>query len=218
MAWRTRKMTKFEEEFKALTSWDWVNVDLIQQILTRFGNWHSDEEFQAEKDARKKEYEIHQDIYSKTSKKLNKAELEITNLKSQLQQQALPVVPECVAGAIESIPDHYSAFEAISLINAKVNALPEENEDWLPVYNWLCEGVENQDVFALAFITGKYEVEKPQLFYLKNKLTGMWLMRDEVDEVYPYDHTFNRCHRGKFTQQEIDSMETGSYEQIEVAE
>ncbi|MDV4193062.1 DUF1642 domain-containing protein, partial [Lactococcus lactis subsp. lactis] len=39
-------MTKFEEEFKALTSWDWVNVDLIQQILTRFGNWHSDEEFQ----------------------------------------------------------------------------------------------------------------------------------------------------------------------------
>ncbi|AAK08314.1 DUF1642 domain-containing protein [Lactococcus lactis] len=211
-------MTKFEEEFKALTSWDWVNVDLIQQILTRFGNWHSDEEFQAEKDARKKEYEIHQDIYSKTSKKLNKAELEITNLKSQLQQQALPVVPECVAGAIESIPDHYSAFEAISLINAKVNALPEENEDWLPVYNWLCEGVENQDVFALAFITGKYEVEKPQLFYLKNKLTGMWLMRDEVDEVYPYDHTFNRCHRGKFTQQEIDSMETGSYEQIEVAE
>ena len=127
-------------------------------------------------------------------------------------------MPECVAGAIESIPDHYSAFEAISLINAKVNALPEENEDWLPVYNWLCEGVENQDVFALAFITGKYEVEKPQLFYLKNKLTGMWLMRDEVDEVYPYDHTFNRCHRGKFTQQEIDSMETGSYEQIEVAE
>ncbi len=39
-------MTKFEEEFKALTSWDWVNVDLIQKILTKFGNWHSDEEFQ----------------------------------------------------------------------------------------------------------------------------------------------------------------------------
>ncbi|MDT2944341.1 DUF1642 domain-containing protein, partial [Lactococcus lactis] len=43
-------------------------------------------------------------------------------VEPKLQQQALPVVPECVTGAIESIPDHYSAFEAISLINAKVNA------------------------------------------------------------------------------------------------
>ncbi|MFP7258717.1 DUF1642 domain-containing protein, partial [Lactococcus lactis] len=66
------------------------------------------------------------------------------------------------AGAIESIPDHCSAFEAINLIKSKVETLPEENEDWLQVYNWLCEGIENQDVFALAFITGKYEVEKPQ--------------------------------------------------------
>ena len=141
---------------------------------------------------------------------------EIKSLKSQLQQQALPVVPECVAGAIESIPDHYSAFEAIDLIKSKVEVFTEENKDWLQVYNWLCEGIDNQDTFALAFITRKYEVEKPQLFYLKNKLTGMWLMRDEVDEVYPYDHTFNRCHRGKFTQQEIDSMQTGSYELVPV--
>ena len=91
-------------------------------------------------------------------------EKEISNLTPQLQQQALPVVPECVAGAIESIPDHYSAFEAIDLIKSKVETLPEENKDWLQVYNWLCEGVENQDTFALAFITGKYQVEKPQLF------------------------------------------------------
>lgn len=141
---------------------------------------------------------------------------ELENAGLLKEQQALPVVPEFVAGAIESIPDHYSAFEAIDLIKSKVEVFTEENKDWLQVYNWLCEGIDNQDIFALAFITRKYEVENPQLFYLKNKLTGMWLMRDEVDEVYPHDHTFNRCHRGKFTQQEIDSMQTGSYELVPV--
>ena len=152
---------------------------------------------------------------------------EIKSLKSQLQQQALPVVPECVAGAIESIPDHYSAFEAIELIKSKVETLPEENKDWLQVYNWLCEGVENQDTFSLAFITGKYEVEKPQLFYLKHIDMSKsdahlnWYLAKGTDNVL--------IHQGlkkgispklkcilKLTQQEIDSMQTGSYEQIDV--
>ncbi|MGF2106914.1 DUF1642 domain-containing protein [Lactococcus lactis] len=142
-------------------------------------------------------------------------------VEPKLQQQALPVVPECVAGAIESIPDHYSAFEAISLINAKVNALPEENEDWLPVYNWLCEGVENQDVFALAFITRKYQVEKPKLFYLKAKELLVVGDYDHVEDLWldwNKNFTPKKQDAHKFTQQEIDSMQTGSYEQIEVTE
>ncbi|WP_342993362.1 hypothetical protein [Lactococcus lactis] len=67
-------MTKFEEElfnkvpckFELTTEAEYKKTTLINH----FKNWHSDEEFQAEKDARKKEYEIHQDIYSKTSKKI----------------------------------------------------------------------------------------------------------------------------------------------------
>ncbi len=139
--------------------------------------------------------------------------------KVRKMNEALPVVPECVGIAIESLPDDYSAFEAISLINAKIHALPEENKDWLPVYNWLREDVKNKDIFALAFITGKYEVEKPQLFYLKNKITKAFLYDNGLE--------FGECDKNckdweifktKFTQQEIDSMQTGSYEQIEVAE
>ena len=145
------------------------------------------------------------------------------------QQQDLPVVPECVGIAIESLPDDYSAFEAISLINAKIHALPEENKDWLPVYNWLREDVKNQDIFALAFITGKYEVEKPQLFYLKH------IDMSETDEHY--DYYLSKSPKGnifhsnigkgklpklkcilKLTQQEIESLHAGSYEQIEVQE
>ena len=154
---------------------------------------------------------------------MSRLSYENDSLKSRLQQQALPVVPECVAGAIESLPDHYSAFEAISLINAKVNALPEENKDWLQVYNWLCEGIDNQDTFALAFITRKYKVEKQQLFYLKNKIE----LEEVGSDLIGYLNLFltnggyltNNINRAKkFTQEEIDSMETGSYEQIEVAE
>lgn len=145
-------------------------------------------------------------------------EHEITNLTPKLQQQALPVVPECVAVGIESLPDDYSAFEAISLINAKIHALPEENKDWLPVFNWLCEGIENQDVFALAFITRKYQVEKPQLFYLKNKLTTSYLILDTSTGYFEHWGSTEATGRYKssFTQQEIGSMETGSYELVPV--
>ncbi len=141
------------------------------------------------------------------------------------QQQALPVVPECVAIAIESTPDDYSAFEALDLIKSKVETLTEENKDWLKVYNWLCEGIENQDIFALAFITRKYQVEKPQLFYLKNKLTTSYLALD-INTGY-YEHWGEEIipkllnkqgYKTSFTKQEIDSMQTGSYEQIEVVE
>ena len=208
-------MTKFEEEFKALTSWDWVNVDLIQQILTRFGNWHSDEEFQAEKDARKKEYEIHQDIYSKTSKKLNKAELEIANLKSQLQQQALPVVPDFIGKLINT----FGAPEDGKYINYSASYLEIQKElDWID---------NHQKTWLTALLIG-FTVEKPQLFYLRDELTGQFLAKDnrfkDKDRYFfwtgedPLTHSIGTAWKLSFTQQEIDSMQTGSYEQIEVAE
>lgn len=130
--------------------------------------------------------------------------------KLKLQQQALPVVPECVAVGIESLPDDYSAFEAISLINAKIHALPEENKDWLPVFNWLCEGIENQDVFALAFITRKYQVEKPQLFYIE--LPNVYGLKNKVSVSKVENGTIVEFSNGKnyalkLTEQEIKSID-----------
>ncbi|MCT1184238.1 DUF1642 domain-containing protein [Lactococcus lactis] len=143
---------------------------------------------------------------------------EFQDLKSQLQQQALPVVPEDVDKAIKYLKKHntttFSDFGDI---------LTEKGFSWLNDFQFKDRrfgfGGLNNKLFILSHlaITG-YQVEKPQLFYLKNKLTGLWLMRDEVDKVYPYDHTTHIGDRDKFTQQEIDSMETGSYEQIEVTE
>lgn len=122
-------------------------------------------------------------------------------------QQALPVVPECVAGAIESIPNHYSAFEALDLIKSKVETLPEENKDWLPVFNWLCEGIENQDIFALAFITRKYEVEKPQLFKLIFPNSTAVLQKD--GELNSFADTVYKRYliENAMTEQEIKSID-----------
>ena len=209
-------MTKFEEEFKALTSWDWVNVDLIQQILTRFGNWHSDEEFQAKEKEIKRLRKINH-LYKKAKgnaerlavdrgERLNQAQDELASLESQLQQQSLPVVPEFIGKLINT----FGAPEDGKYINYSASYLENQKElDWID---------NHQKTWLTALLIG-FTVEKPQLFYLKNKLTGLWLIRYEiVDKVYPYDHTSDIRNRDTFTQQEIDSMQTGSYEQIEVAE
>ncbi len=215
-------MTKFEEEFKALTSWDWVNVDLIQQILTRFGNWHSDEEFQELLD----KYSNLNDNYEKEVIRNSKLESqlisrekqvielreadkaqgkEIIQLKSQLQQQPLPVVPERVADYISELKEKGHGI-TFGLMCSTHDATGEGNEKAI---HWKDD---NAETFARAWLDG-YTVEKPQLFYLENKITGMYLSSDGK-ELYEYHK--NRAK--KFTQQEIDSMQTGSYEQIKVEE
>lgn len=142
------------------------------------------------------------------------ADEEIADLKSQLQQQALPVVPECVAEFITKVKkaDNNLTFA----FNSKFDECPAKY--WNEAIVWRLNYPEE---FALAFITGKYQVEKPQLFYLKNKLTGAYLYYDEATKLYSdivgnVEDFFGT--KTKFTQTEIDSMETGSYEQIEVAE
>ncbi|MDN6719011.1 MAG: DUF1642 domain-containing protein [Lactococcus lactis] len=128
------------------------------------------------------------------------------------QQQALPVVPEDVAEWIEIL----KTKGLKPLKNPETYGETGFTEEKLQnIVFWISE---YQEDYMRAWLDG-YTVEKPQLFYLKNKLTGLWLMRYEiVDKVYPYDHTSDIRNRDTFTQQEIDSMQTGSYEQIEVAE
>lgn len=202
-------MTKFEEGFKALTSWDWVNVDLIQKILTKFGNWHSDEEFQQllEQNA---ELTRENNVVNKIDSRLAK---ENEDLKSQLQQQALPVVPECVGKYIEECKKEGDCLFGIF---ADATRVEHDMPDF--VYFWLGDEGNNDELFARAWLDG-YQVEKPQLFYLKNKLTGAYLYYDEATKLYSdivgnVEDFFGT--KTKFTEAEIGSMHAESYEQIEV--
>ncbi|ARD99498.1 DUF1642 domain-containing protein [Lactococcus lactis] len=182
----------------------------------------ADEEYQELFD----KYSDLNDSYEKEVIRSSKLESQIIDLKSQLQQQALPVVPECVAEFVSGDETKLSKADRIAYLLKSVQGdsyyltveLPGDGtitvDEGQELYNWaICQ----HHVTILKLWNG-YTVEKPQLFYLKNKLTGMWLMRDEVDKVYPYDHTLDIRNIDKFTQQEIDSMQTGSYEQIEVTE
>ncbi|WP_259748855.1 DUF1642 domain-containing protein [Lactococcus lactis] len=137
-------------------------------------------------------------------------------LESQLQQQALPVVPECV--------DKWYKFHMDGTFSAVITSYASDGAD-KPVI-WLVQN-GGMDLLCKMKLYG-YTVEKPQLFYLRDELTGQFLAKDnqfkDKDRYFfwtgadPLTHSIGTAWKLTFTHQEIDSMQTGSYEQIEVKE
>ncbi|KAA8718802.1 DUF1642 domain-containing protein [Lactococcus garvieae subsp. garvieae] len=152
----------------------------------------------------------------------DRAELkrEIDKLKSQLenQQPEIPEVPQFVADWLESddledlIDDWYN----------HTSQLPEKVRDYL---DSLGEDVttsedcykETVHLIARAKIDD-YTVAKEKRFYLRNKLTGRYLYIGICGEYREEEDTTGFIKSFQFTQQDINRMETGSYEQIEVKE
>ncbi|NYZ59571.1 DUF1642 domain-containing protein [Lactococcus lactis] len=137
-------------------------------------------------------------------------ESQVSNAK---QQQALPVVPECVGIWIKKCQELNWMITDVLAPESWSSDFAKDTE------NWLKKSKENFNLLALAFITGKYQVEKPQLFYLKNKITGAYLYYDEATKLYSdivgnVEDFFGT--KTKFTEAEIGSMETGSYELVPV--
>ncbi|CDI46376.1 DUF1642 domain-containing protein [Lactococcus lactis] len=140
----------------------------------------------------------------------NKAQL-LTAFKDWQPQQSLPVVPECVGSWIECVKGKNN--NALALLDD--DNMPDDVNEWL----FFQRNDENINLILRAWLDG-YTVEKPQLFYLKNKLTTSYLILDTSTGYFEHWGSTEATGRYKssFTQQEIDSMQTGSYEQIEVAE
>lgn len=203
-------MTKFEEElfnkvpckFELTTEAEYKKSTLINH----FKNWHSEEEFQE----LLSKYSGLNDHYEKEVIKSSKLESQIIDLKSQLQQQALPVVPECVAKWIECVKKD-ELFNALGLLDN--DNMPKDVDEWL----FLQSNDDNINLILRAWLDG-YTVEKPQLFYLKNKLTTSYLILDTSTGYFEHWGSTEATGRYKseFTQQEIDSMQTGSYELVPV--
>ncbi|KSU23364.1 DUF1642 domain-containing protein [Lactococcus lactis] len=145
-------------------------------------------------------------------------EHEIANLTPQLQQQALPVVPECVG----------SFLSGKSIFGIANGDIPGDVISWVQEQTYYVDLEKIISHLISIKVTG-FTVEKPQLFYLKHidmskadKEFDHYLFRIEVDRLAHHIVNKNNLPHNyrsvTFTQQEIDSMETGSYEQIEVAE
>ncbi|UXD81583.1 hypothetical protein D6890_047 [Lactococcus phage D6890] len=211
-------MTKFEEKLEKLPI---KNIEHPIGDTKYYAAVHvktliaqADEEYQELFD----KYSNLNDSYEKEVIRSSKLESQIIDLKSQLQQQALPVVPECVA----ELFNEYRLENIQRLFEFGIDDI--KSNKMIKALMWRDK---HPDTFSLAFITGKYEVEKPQLFYLKH------IDMSETDEHY--DYYLSKSPKGnifhsnigkgklpklkcilKLTQQEIESLHAGSYEQIEV--
>lgn len=137
---------------------------------------------------------------------------EIERLNAQLEMQQ-PEIPEFVANHIEATKE--DCWTMLSAMNASI--LSSRLVDWLKGGNF-----RNQEIFAQAWLNG-YTVAKEKRFYLKfnKQLFNPENGNTVYSDLYLDDEgalITDKKYAKKFTQQEIDSMETGSYEQIEVEE
>ena len=224
-------MTKFEEKLEKLPI---KNIEHPIGDTKYYAAVHvktliaqADEEYQELFD----KYSNLNDSYEKEVIRSSKLESQIIDLKSQLQQQALPVVPEEVDKAIKYLKTQNNFATLTDLKNLDI--LTEKGFWWLNDFQFKDRrfgfGGLNNKLFILSHlaITG-YQVEKPQLFYLRDELTGQFLAKDnrfkDKDRYFfwtgenPLTHSIGTAWKLSFTQQEIDSMQTGSYEKIEVTE
>ncbi len=138
---------------------------------------------------------------------------ELENAGLLKEQQALPVVPDFIGKLINT----FGAPEDGMYINYAAS-YPENKKE--------LEWIDNhQKTWLTALLIG-FKVEKPQLFYLRDELTGQFLAKDnqfkDKDRYFfwtgadPLTHSIGTAWKLTFTQQEIDSMQTGSYELVPV--
>ena len=131
----------------------------------------------------------------------------------------LVVVPQIVADFIEVRKKELKLHGAFREIEECYGA---------ELYNWVFQKRNGQDLFACAWLDG-YTVEEEPKFSLVNKITGEYLVLPAIEYRTTNENIYdNSIHVNKdklpkwkpemyqFTEVEIASMETGSYEQIEV--
>ncbi|MCT0086681.1 DUF1642 domain-containing protein, partial [Lactococcus lactis subsp. lactis] len=149
MAWRTRKMTKFEEVKRPKKAY----IDPFSKRDVDFTGVAKKFTEGAQTLKEWKEYAF------------------LLEDKLKLQQQALPVVPECVAEWIEIL----KTKGLKPLKNPETYGETGFTEEKLQnIVFWISE---HQEDYMRAWLDG-YTVEKPQLFYLRDELTGQFLAKD----------------------------------------
>lgn len=216
-------MTKFEEEVdKVAKQVGYESLSLLigdcreaNIIYTHFKNWHSDEEFQDKEKEIERLRKINH-LYKKAKgnaerlavdrgERLNQAQDELASLESQFQQQALPVVPECVADAIawEEQNDNSIAETLKGILTANDKDLKEAGL-------WVKNNLEK---YIIARNIG-YTVEKPQLFYIDlpkvfglSNSTSDSTFVSKAESGIISEFTKGKDYALKLTEQEIKSID-----------
>lgn len=213
-------MKKFEEELNnGLVS---IGQNIITKeyaygkdaLINYFKDWISPEDHQNTV-ASNKAYEKSNRTLSEENAKFVVENIElqkqIAEFKSQLKKQKpeIPEVPYLVADWLDKKP--------LYAINGSI---PVEIIEWSQKQTGYADLGMNISHLLKLKVNG-YTVAKEKRFYLKNKLTGFYLYKAFGGKYGEESDRYGNKDFGEdfqFTQQEIDSMETGSYEQIEVEE
>ena len=130
----------------------------------------------------------------------------LETMKDWQPPKRLVVVPQIMADFIEEWKEEFKLYGAFYEIAEAYGPGTE-------LYDLVFQKSNGQDLFARAWLDG-YTVEKEQLYYLREKNTGYYLTKkgDTIKLVVnPYFDETN-----EFAQEEIDKLNIGSYEQIEV--
>lgn len=194
----------------------WYNADDIHELSE---GWVSPEDYQKVVEdltnARSSITNLMAQLdYYKKDKRFEVMAEEILSLKSQLakQQPGIPEVPQFVGDWLDRKP--------LYAINGSI---PVEVIEWSKEQTGYADLGMNINHLLKLKVNG-YTVAKEKRFYLKHKSVLIFdpdSDDSDVDELYlgaggnfvPYQHLAKI-----FTQSQIDRMETGSYEQIEVEE
>ncbi|MFQ6324315.1 DUF1642 domain-containing protein [Lactococcus garvieae] len=215
-------MKKFEEKLRTLKEktlkldWSpgirfWYDLSTLVNV---FGDWISPED-----------YVKLRDDFDCADERVKFLESTVDDLKSQLEKQQ-PEIPEFMAKAVEEFkkkPDSYKGFSNVNEVWSWLNEYQMNNDDF-----GIC-GLNNKFFVLAHFAINGYTVAKEKRFYLKHidmskkyNSNVCVLAHGEGDVIYGHCDfpvgVFPSDNEFKFTQSQIDSMETGSYQQIEVEE
>lgn len=178
-------------------------------IFDTYKNWHSDEEFQKMVELGGNHILTNQNLMEE-NKRLTQEIL--ADLKSELDQRELLVVPSFVAEWYEENEDDLElaiySF-CVDLDNRESFSEIEESE----FDSWFDDS-SNKGIETLIRMKDGYKIKEEQKFYLKNKLTDMYLYKKPLGGYGedPTDSIKNLTDDFKFTQKEIDGMDVQSYD------
>lgn len=176
-------------------------------VFDTYKNWRSDEHVQKLVELGGS-YVLANENLMKENKRLAQ---EIVDLKSELEHQDVVSVPSFVAEWYEKNEDSLEISIYNLCVDLDKKSFSEISESEFDL--WFDDS-SNKGIEILISMKDGYKIKEEQKFYLKNKLTDMYLYKKSLGGYgeEPTDSIENLTDDFKFTQKEIDGMNVQSYD------
>ena len=196
-------MTKFEEEVKRPDNGPITELNnSMQSVLSQYRKMREYADF-LEYELKQKDEHILKIENENSFMRYDRTTFDSNGMavEPQLQQQALPVVPEFVAEWIECVKGKNN--NALALLDD--DNMPDDVNEWL----FFQRNDDNINLILRAWLDG-YTVEKPQLFYIElPNVYGLSVsvFVSKVENGTILEFTKEKNYALAFTEQEIKSID-----------